>query len=323
MGKGLPHRPGIVNTVPKLPKIAPLSPFLVSKIWGGQRLEKLKGLELPPRFNGPLGESWEVAILPQGSSSFRGRPLDEYIPGQDVTNKLPYVVKFIDTSDNLSFQVHPHTECWIILEAEAEIETETEAGAGAGVYLGLSPGVTKKDMEEVALGSKEDFSFLLQFHPVSPGDFFLVPPGMAHAIGKGVLLLEVQQRSGITYRIWDWNRANSQGQSRELHLDNAMQVLRFEEDFNQQTNPCKSFGQPSQTLLTHPQFEVSCHVLPAPGGMMEWHSTPKRYASLIVLKGDVALSGEKVHAYRSALISPGEEVQVRPLSHQAKCVLVQ
>jgi len=203
-----------------------LRPHIVCKIWGGKLLSSLKKIDSKE----PIGESWELSILPEGESSFMGKKLSTLID----STRLPYLIKFIDTSDTLSVQVHPDefyasqnenakgkTECWLILEA----------GEGAGIYLGFIEGVTKEKFEK-AIRAREDLTPYLRFYPVKKGDFFYVPAGSVHAIGKNVFLAEVQESSGITYRVWDFNRLEK-GKPRELHIDKALDVLNFAPEANE------------------------------------------------------------------------------------------
>lgn len=180
-----------------------LTPHFVEKPWGGNFIAERFGLS-PSRL---IGEAFLVSTL-EGQENF-------------FQEKLPYLIKVIDAADNLSIQVHPDdywakileasvgkTECWLVLDAEAN----------SGVYYGFKEGVTFDDLiEAIKLG--KDASECLNFIKVKPGDFISVPAGTIHAIGKGVRILEFQQSSGITYRIWDWNR-----EGRELHLEKAKKV---------------------------------------------------------------------------------------------------
>jgi mannose-6-phosphate isomerase len=199
-----------------------LRPSLQQKIWGGERLKGLKNSQLAK-----LGESWEVSIHPDGQSVLEdGRRLGEVVS----ENEIPYLVKFIDTSDVLSVQVHPDNEyaarventkgkmeCWLILDA----------GADAELFLGFNEGVNLEEFKQASLDKKDLTPYLKKYNP-KPFDFFFVPPGTIHAIGKDVFLLEVQQSSGITYRVWDWNRVDENGKSRELHPTKAFEVLKLE-----------------------------------------------------------------------------------------------
>ena len=276
-----------------------LSPYIVRKIWGGKRLPVMKSLDESGQAL-PVGETWEVSRHEDGSSKVGNRELSSTTSEED----LPYLVKFIDTSDNLSVQVHPHdeyakrvensmgkTECWLILDAEP----------GSGIYLGFKKGVTKEQFQE-AVERSEDVSRFLVFHEVKRGDFFFVPAGSIHAIGKGVTLVETQQSSGITYRVWDWNRVDSEGQSRELHIEKAMDVSRFDSDFNDsstfkiQKNLLSMRG--VSQVISHSDFDVWIV-----NG--EWDSSrikkTSRHVSIISLGEKVEIDGVEILAYQAAL----------------------
>lgn len=208
-----------------MPKICKLKPFINEKVWGGEKLKSLRNITAP----NPIGETWEVSSLFEGKSLVADT-------NKPIESNLSYIVKYIDTSSNLSIQVHPDdayakefekslgkTECWLILDHEPE----------AGIYLGFKKGVTKKEFLNAAKSGLSCDQFL-NFIPVRRGDFFKLPPGTVHAIGKGVTLCEVQQNSGVTYRVWDWNRLGLDGKPRELHLEKAMDVLEFDSVKNDQ-----------------------------------------------------------------------------------------
>jgi len=219
-----------------------ITPFFVEKPWGGHYLAH--------QFKRPaakLGEAWLLSTLPEGESTVDGVKLS-----QTLGQELPYLVKIIDAQEPLSVQVHPNdewakqlensrgkTECWLILEA---VE-------GAGVYLGLKPH-TDESTIRTAIAHDRGVQDLLVFHPVRRGDFISVPAGTIHAIGAGVTLLEVQQASGITYRIWDWGR-----QDRELHVDKSMKVANFSAEHGILFNVFASAT--PRVLLEHADFQ--CH----------------------------------------------------------------
>lgn len=218
--------------------IMKFEPHLVPKIWGGSLLSKIKSSDVKS-----IGESWEVSTLDEGPSRIGDETLSEKIEkykglghffksGTDY--ELNYMIKFLDTSDNLSVQVHPDdeyakkhenslgkSECWLILDASED----------SRVYLGFKKGVKKKDFEE-KLKQSEDIENLMNSIKVKRGDFIFNPSRTIHAIGKNILLMEVQQTCGLTYRVWDWNRVDQEGNSRELHIDKALDVLNFNEDEN-------------------------------------------------------------------------------------------
>ena len=194
----------------------PLTPALVARPWGGTRLNCLFGKETQGE---SIGEAWSVSIHQSAPAKIGHTPLNQILSQE----QLPYLVKFIDTADNLSLQVHPHedfarreengrgkNECWLILKAEEE----------SRIYLGPKRGVAR---EQFALAAEagEDLLPYLYSKRVVLGDFFYIPAGTLHAIGKNIFLVEVQNNSDITYRVWDWHR------SRPLHLKKAMEVIHF------------------------------------------------------------------------------------------------
>lgn len=191
-----------------------ITPRLIEKPWGGSWLSTQYKSQVSK-----LGEAWLLSTLDEGESELDGRPLSEAIGG-----KLPFVVKIIDSSEPLSVQVHPNdewarqlenskgkTECWLILASEPD----------AGVYLGFKENAKPRAFE-TALKMGQPVDSYLEFVKVKRGDFLVVPAGTIHAIGPGVTLLEVQQASGITYRLWDWNRAG-----RELHVEKGLRVSSY------------------------------------------------------------------------------------------------
>lgn len=218
-----------------------IDPLLVEKPWGGDFIAAHYGRKTAT----PFGEAWLLSTLPDGESRVAGRPLSEALGAP-----LSFVVKIIDAKEPLSVQVHPNdafareleqsrgkTECWLILDVKP----------GAGVYLGLKDGVSGEEFADT-LAQGRSVESLIQFVPVSKGDFILVPAGTIHAIGGGVTLLEVQQASGITYRLWDWNRPG-----RELHIEKGLKVASFDRAFEIKRNV---LGAEPQRLLKHAEFEV-------------------------------------------------------------------
>ena len=277
-------------------------PSIVRKIWGGKKLEKWKQLaaENSPV---PVGETLEI--------------FEEH---------LPYLAKFIDTSDELSIQVHPadeyarlhenssgKTECWIILEAEA----------GAGIYLGLKEGISRADLE-LALLKKRPVNELLNFYVVEPGDFFFVPAGSIHAIGKNITLAEVQQNSGITYRVWDWNRVDEKGQPRELHVEKSLDVINFEPDknglhfFQHKKSLFHRHGR--EEVCSHRDFELS---LLNQNSNEKYFSTLnlKRPCSILNLKGRIEVNGIPLDSYEAVTIENESSLSVEAME-EGSCLLI-
>lgn len=223
-------------------------PHLEERIWGGRRLARY-GRELPPEV--PVGESWEISAIPGRSSEIARGPhagepfLDLLVAEREAIvgtryrgdSAFPLLLKLLDSSTPLSIQLHPtdaealrlegpgegklgKTEAWLILDAEP----------GAEVVHGLAPGVDPRAfwarMEEIgadALPAEEERSWF-RWVPVRAGDVVFVPAGTIHALGRGVVLAEVQQNSDITYRIYDWGRRDAAGRARELHVEKAKQI---------------------------------------------------------------------------------------------------
>ena len=219
-----------------------LADNLVELVWGGNRIEQIKGL---PASGKSIGESWEcsghsqhpsTAIMEDGSEKPLNRLIDEMgdeILGPDIArdfgNRLPVLVKIIDAREDLSVQVHPSNE-----EAEELGESDSgkdeawlvlDAGDDTVLYLGFREGVDpdqfKNDLLSPDLNIAEKY---LRPIPVKKGDLFFNPAGTVHAVGKGVLFAEIQQSSSLTYRVWDWNR----NPRRPLHIEQAMRVLDFD-----------------------------------------------------------------------------------------------
>lgn len=216
-------------------------PLFKERIWGGRQLQDVFGKRLPE--NVKIGESWELADLPEDKSEIMngplaGRTIDQVIAefGADITGKddyqppLPLLIKILDAQDVLSVQVHPDretcnrtgkgdpkTECWYIIDAQP----------GATIYKGLKPGTTKEQFAEaVASGTCEDYLVKV---PVRVGECHFLPSGTCHAIGAGLLIAEIQQPSDTTYRVYDWNRKDpATGQGRQLHIEDALESIHFD-----------------------------------------------------------------------------------------------
>jgi mannose-6-phosphate isomerase len=218
-------------------------PVFKEKIWGGSKLKNnLSKIAAPDK----CGESWEISAV-EGSVSIvkdgflKGSSLQEiceiYLEDllgpkvyEKYGNEFPLLVKFIDANDNLSVQVHPNdevaierhnsygkTEAWYVLDAEP----------GAKLVSGFNTEISKSEF--VARVNNGDLLPVLNQVEVNSGDLFFLPAGRVHAIGEGILLCEIQQTSDITYRIYDWDRVDDNGNSRELHNDLALDVIKFEE----------------------------------------------------------------------------------------------
>jgi len=265
--------------------IVELTPHWEQKVWGGRRLEQIKNL---PMTDTPWGETFEVSVLGGHESRVGQRVLSEIISPRS----MPYLVKLLDTSLDLSIQVHPDdqyaavhestsgkTECWVILDAQE----------GAGLFLGFRPGIDKEDFRQ-KVEAGEDISDALNFIPVQRGDFYYIPAGTIHAIGKGVTLLEVQQSSGVTYRVWDWNRLGLDGNPRELHIDKSFDVLNFSAEFQKDIESKQLsdiFSERALTLLETEQFCVRQYCLDQAERLPIRSNPFQRMTSIILVEGEL------------------------------------
>ncbi|HAZ11853.1 MAG: hypothetical protein A2X86_07620 [Bdellovibrionales bacterium GWA2_49_15] len=293
----------------KLTPIMKLCASYHNRPWGGEHLSQAKQILPATLKGGRLGEAWEVSLLQEGPSTFCQTPLCQIV----TEGQIPYLIKFLDTSEFLSVQVHPDdkyaqkvshskgkAECWAVLTA----------GEEAGIFLGVKEGVTRQRFFQ-AIDNKADPSSLMNYYPVKAGDFFYVPAGSLHAIGKNITLIEIQQSCGITYRVWDWNRVDGAGQSRELHVSHAREVVRFEPQqnntsyFQRQEN---IFAGGLMLLVDHHDFMASSFML-EPGMTLSLDDNTKRFSAITVADGVLELSRqgmlETVGPFESALLPSG------------------
>ena len=225
-------------------------PVYKDYMWGGRNFEKF-GRPVP---DGKLAESWEVSCHKNGVSIvangyLKGMTLPEAIASdprgmlgtrfETEGNDLPLLIKFIDANDKLSIQVHPDDSYAAVYEGGAgknEMWYILDAKPGAKLIAGLKPGTT---IEEFKLAAKShDIERYLNEIEVVPGDVISIPAGLVHSIGEGIVLIEIQQTSDITYRIYDYNRVDSSGNKRPLHLERALEVI----DFSSKNNCQKCTG---------------------------------------------------------------------------------
>lgn len=227
-------------------KIYPLKfePVFRDYIWGGRNLEKLFGRELPP---GKVAESWEISAHAVSSTkvefgALQGKTLPEVMTllGEDLVGShyeeaverdlFPLLIKLLDANRDLSVQVHPaddyaqahengeqgKTEMWYVLWTKPD----------ARLIYGLKRGTTKESFRR-ALNEK-NLESCLHYLSIKPGDVIFVPPGTIHALLAGAVVAEIQQNSNVTYRVYDWNRVDDDGNSRPLHVDKALDVINFD-----------------------------------------------------------------------------------------------
>ncbi|WP_354680192.1 mannose-6-phosphate isomerase, class I [Macrococcoides caseolyticum] len=215
-----------------------IQPVFKERIWGGRHLKEF-GYEIP---NDKTGECWGISAHEHGpnmivNGEHEGKTLKELweentgLFGVQTTDKFPLLTKILDANDELSVQVHPDdayaqvhengelgkTECWYIIDCDEDAE----------IIYGHNAN-DKAELENMIQEGK--WNQLFNSIKVKPGDFFYVPSGTVHAIGKGIRILETQQNSDTTYRIYDYDRTDKDGHKRELHIEQSIDVISFNKD---------------------------------------------------------------------------------------------
>lgn len=248
-------------------EIMKLLPAGKDYLWGGTRLREEYGKNIDLT---PLAETWECSVHPDGFSKvangeYAGKTLadvlkihPEYLGTKAASTKeLPILVKFIDAKQNLSVQVHPDddyaranehqngkTEMWYVVEAEE----------GASLTCGFAHPVTEELLREsVAAGTLDKH---LQKVGVHKGDIYYVPAGTVHGIGADIILVEVQESSNVTYRVYDYNRIDKNGRKRDLHFDRAVQVMNMNAapDINQKKRLVQYYPGCAKELLCRSKY---------------------------------------------------------------------
>lgn len=268
-------------------------PVYKDYLWGGSRIPERFHRDLP---EGVYAESWEISTHPDGPTPIANGPLagrtlrelfpdhrDELLGTRVSGDDFPLLIKLIDARDTLSVQVHPNdanaaavggdpkTEMWYFLEGDGS----------ARVYCGLRPGVDRahflKALEE------KSFADLLHAVPVQKGEAVFVPGGRVHAIGAGCLILEIQQNSNTTYRIYDWDRVGADGRPRELHVENALQVIDWE-------SPGDPLCRPEGTVIQScPWFRLERFELSG-NGQQTFATSGESFHALFAAEGSATLS---------------------------------
>lgn len=282
--------------------IIELVPVFKEKIWGGRKLETEFGYEIPA---GPVGECWAISAHPAGddeiaSGEYAGKTLswlwDEHreLFGNCEGDRFPLLVKIIDAKDDLSIQVHPDNdyaaehedgslgkkECWYVLSAEP----------GQTIVVGQRA----RSREEFAQMVEEGrWSELLNEIPIKAGDFFQIDPGTVHAIKGGTVILESQQSSDVTYRVYDYDRKQDDGTLRPLHMQQALDVIDF--DRAPLTSGEVELTGPVTTLEQNECYTVDLVRVGEDGNAAELVvETPHPFTCISVIEGEGIVNGREV-----------------------------
>ena len=241
----------------------------MERIWGGRRLETNFGKKLPA--NKRFGESWEIVDRPEAQSVVRDGPLrgktlhelwiqrrQEIFGSVPEALRFPLLLKLLDAHEKLSLQVHPTDKTAIELSGEPKTEFwyVAAADAGAELFVGLNKAMTREQFEEaLRAGTVAAHVHTIR---VKEGDAMFLPAGRLHAVGAGNLLIEIQQNSDTTYRVFDWDRVEDKGRPRQLHADQALECVDFSDCKPQLLRP------KGELLLKHALFEIQKWVLDRP-----------------------------------------------------------
>lgn len=271
-----------------------LNPVFKDYIWGG---DKLKTLYHKKSDLSVVAESWELSThkdgmcrIAEGPST--GETLEEYLG-----ESLPILIKFIDARDHLSVQVHPDddyalknegdlgkTEMWYVLEAEE----------GAQLVYGFKKDITKEEFNEYI--EKDTLTEVLNTVEVRKGDVFFITPGTIHAIGKGIMIAEIQQCSNVTYRVYDYGRVGADGKPRKLHVDKAIETTTLTKAENPKIRYSleKYKGYSRGVLVSCQYFTTELLDIDTQAAM---EAVQETFQSLLVLEGEIKLYSQKDTLY--------------------------
>ena len=288
-------------------------------IWGGNRLREEYGKELD---SDKIAESWELSCHKDGQSTvpngpLSGKTLSEAIAalGKDVLGErgkkfdfFPVLIKLIDAKKDLSVQVHPDdeyarkyensygkTEMWYVVDCEE----------GARLFYGFKEKTSKEEFEKRI--KDNTLTDILRSVEVKKGDCFFIPSGTIHAIGKGMLIAEIQQNSNTTYRVYDYGRRGADGKLRELQIDKAIDVSKLTQSdtSDKQGKPEEIPGGTKCALASCPYFTTEKYVV---DGEVEIDVTGDSFASLVVTEG----SGKVVGSENEVEFKPADRLYVTP-----------
>ena len=245
-------------------------PILKDKIWGGQKLKTIlnKNSDLPN-----IGESWEISDV-EGDTSIVsnggliGKSLKDLLETfksdlvgeknyKQFGNKFPLLIKFIDAREDLSIQLHPNDELAAKRHnsfGKTEMWYTMQADEGANLIVGFNQKMTRETYLEHL--ENKTLTDILNFDKVKAGDTYFIEVGRVHAIGAGVMVAEIQQTSDITYRVYDWDRVDDQGNERELHNDLAIDAFDFDMPDNFRVTYSKEENK-SNEMVSCPYFNTS------------------------------------------------------------------
>ena len=279
--------------------ILKMKPVFKEMIWGGHKLRDVYGYDIP---SDNTGECWAISAHKNGDCVIAGgeydgktlswlfdnhRELFDNIEG----NQFPLLVKIIDAKNDLSVQVHPNdeyaeehehslgkTECWYVLQADE----------GTNMVMGHH---AKTKEEFVKAIEEDDYDNLLNKFQIKKGDFFYIPSGTLHAICSGSLIYEAQQSSDITYRVYDYHRKDKDGNERQLHVQQSIDVTKISTEADQQELVSTSLENGTKTCMVESEF-FKVYSYKMTGKNTVTNDAPFQMVS--VIEGEGSLNGEPV-----------------------------
>ncbi len=293
-------------------------PILKKRIWGGDKLVNILNKKSQKR---NIGESWELSDV-EGDTSIvvngklKGKSLQylmstykSALVGKKVYKKFgkrfPLLIKFIDAREALSIQLHPDdklakerhnsfgkTEMWYVMDADEE----------GNLIVGFKKDITKAQF----LNHLKNKTLLkiLNVDPVKKGDVYFIPTGRVHAIGAGVLLAEIQQTSDVTYRVYDWDRVDDKGRSRELHTDLALDAIDYKAQEQYNTDYNKTLNKPSNVIDCK---YFTTNIISIDDEIDIDHSSKDSFVIYLCVDGNVSI---KFHMNKKVNLKKGETVLI-------------
>lgn len=271
-------------------KVVKLNPVVKSYLWGGTYFKKYgKGEQ------DIISELWELSVREDDSAflDITKERLYDVLTKEDLgpnCERFPYfplLIKLIDARDDLSIQVHPSDEYALKHEnsfGKSEMWYILDADEGAGLYIGFNKDYDKNEIElKLNNGTITD---ALNFFKVKKGDFFVINPGTIHAIGKGVRIIEIQQNSNLTYRLFDFFRKDKDGKYRELHIEKALKVINYKK--YQESESVNGY------LANNEYFKVKKIEV---DGNITLNANEGSFISFTVIDGSVEVNEEKCNVF--------------------------
>jgi mannose-6-phosphate isomerase len=291
------------------------SPIYFERVWGGRKLEEVYARILPS--DQPYGESWELSdrlneqsIVNDGfyekkslNQLWTEHKSEIFGEGLPESEHFPLLIKILDANSNLSIQVHPPEHLIQSLGGEAKTEMWYIAAAapGAKLYVGLKNGVTKDAFEAAIRNGTVD----QLIHTIEPkaGEFIFIESGRLHSIGAGLLIYEIQQNSDTTYRVFDWNRLGLDGKPRQLHVEESLACIDFN-DFEPSMDAAKG-----TTISSCEHFKVDERNFS--DGQSVVILNPAQFAVVIVVKGALIDNSGRVHEAGSFMLVPAKAAAIK------------